>query len=77
MQMMAFINGWIKPFLVCIWLSNHFGGAYINCKWRDHAGRCSVQDSQTDDTDESGLSDDDRPGRDLEVGPAGGGGQHV
>ena len=56
---------------------NHFGGACANCKWRDHAGRCSVRDGQADDTDESGSLDDDRLGRDLEAGPAGDGGQHV
>jgi Protein of unknown function (DUF3716) len=50
-------------------LAGHFGGACANCKWRDHAARCSVRDSQ---------DDNDRPGRDLEAGPAGnGGGRHV
>ena len=76
-QMTASTNGWARPFSVCIRLPNHFGGAYANCKWRDHAGRYSVRDGQANDTDESGLSDDDRLGRDLEAGPTGDGGQYV
>ena len=77
MQMTASTNGWVRPFPVCIWLSNHFGKAYANCKWWDHVGRCSIRDGQANDTDESGSLDDDRLERDLKAGPAGGSGQHV
>ncbi len=75
--MTASINGWVRPFPVCMRLSNHFGGAYANCKWRDHVDRCSIRDSQTDDTDKSGSSDNDRPKQDLEAGPTGNGGQYI
>ncbi len=77
MQMMASINGWVKPFSVCMQLPNHFDRAYVNCKWRDHVGRCSIQDGQTDNADECNSSDDDRLGRDLEAGPVGSDGQHI
>ncbi len=75
--MIASINGWARPFSVCMWLPNYFGGVYANCKWRDHVDRCSIRDGQIDDTDESGLSDDDHLEQDLEAGSTGDGDQHV
>jgi len=33
-----------RPFLLCHQVPGHFGGAYRNYKWRNHAARCSVQD---------------------------------
>ncbi|KAJ5298114.1 AMP-dependent synthetase/ligase [Penicillium atrosanguineum] len=35
-----------KPFPQCIRLPGQFGGCCGNCKWRDHASRCSVRDRQ-------------------------------
>ena len=35
----------------------HFGGSCGNCKWRDHAARCTACDN--DDDDSSDSSDDD------------------
>jgi hypothetical protein len=34
-----------RPFPECRHLPGHFGGACGNCKWRDHASRCSVRDT--------------------------------
>lgn len=52
------------PFLACVKLHGHFGGACGSCKWRDHAVRCrspspseSSSDSE-DDGDSSGSSSD-------------------
>ena len=35
----------LRPFPECRKINGHFGGACSNCKWRDHASRCSVRDS--------------------------------
>lgn len=35
-----------KPFPECIRLPGYFGGCCGNCKWRDHAARCSVRDGE-------------------------------
>ncbi|OJD09454.1 hypothetical protein ACJ73_10300, partial [Blastomyces percursus] len=35
-----------RPLPECRRLPGHFGGAYGNCKWRDHASRCSVRDGE-------------------------------
>jgi hypothetical protein len=43
-QMRLSIHGWAKPFPVCVRLPGHFGGCCGNCKWRDHAARCSKRD---------------------------------
>ncbi|KAF2841139.1 hypothetical protein M501DRAFT_989695 [Patellaria atrata CBS 101060] len=32
-----------RPFLSCHRAEGHFGGTCANCKWRDHAARCSVR----------------------------------
>lgn len=37
-------NGWARPFPDCVRLSGLFGGSCGNCKWKDHAARCSVRD---------------------------------
>ena len=43
------------PFPQCVRAPGHFGGACGNCKWRDHAARCSVRDRDQDgDDDEQG-----------------------
>jgi Protein of unknown function (DUF3716) len=51
----------LRPFPECRRLLGHFGGACGNCKWRDHASRCSVRDGEDAveviliaDTDEEG-----------------------
>ncbi|PGH15888.1 hypothetical protein AJ79_02055 [Helicocarpus griseus UAMH5409] len=36
----------LHPFPECRRLPGHFGGACGNCKWRDHASRCSVRDDE-------------------------------
>ena len=35
-----------KAFPECRRATGHFGGACGNCKWQDHAARCSVRDSE-------------------------------
>ena len=32
-----------RPFTECRRVAGHFGGACANCKWKDHASRCSVR----------------------------------
>jgi hypothetical protein len=39
-----------KPFPQCIRIPGYFGGCCGNCKWRDHASRCTVRDDQPDNT---------------------------
>lgn len=34
----------LRPFPECRRLPGHFDGACGNCKWRDHASRCTVRD---------------------------------
>jgi Protein of unknown function (DUF3716) len=46
-----------RPFPECRRLPGHFGGSCGNCKWRDHAARCSVRDNIIVE-----ISDDDDPG---------------
>lgn len=36
----------LRPFPECARVPGHFGGAYGNCKWRDHTARCSVRDQK-------------------------------
>lgn len=38
-----------RPFPECRRVAGHFGGACANCKWRDHASRCSVRGDEDDD----------------------------
>ena len=38
----------LRPFPECRRVAGHFGGACANCKWRDHASRCSVRDEDDD-----------------------------
>jgi hypothetical protein len=35
----------LRPFPECRRLPGHFGGCCGNCKWRDHAARCTVRDN--------------------------------
>ena len=49
------------PFPKCRRLPGHFGGACGNCKWRDHAARCSVRDNQGGDGGPGNDSSDDDP----------------
>ena len=44
----------LRPFPECRRLPGHFGGCCGNCKWRDHALKCSVRDDRIVE-----LSDDD------------------
>ena len=39
----------LRPFPECRRVVGHFGGACANCKWRDHAARCSVRGDEDDD----------------------------
>jgi hypothetical protein len=43
-QMTMDRDAYAAPFPVCIRLPGHFGGCCGNCKWRDHAARCSERD---------------------------------
>jgi hypothetical protein len=47
----------LRPFPECRRLPGHFGGCCGNCKWRDHAFKCSVRDDMVVE-----VSDDDNPG---------------
>ncbi len=69
-QIRASVRGWARPFPICIWLPDHFGDTYANCKWQDHAARCNLQDGELVED-----SDDDHPRGDQVSGPAGGGQQ--
>ncbi|OJD12499.1 hypothetical protein ACJ73_09342 [Blastomyces percursus] len=61
----------LRPFPECRRLPEHFRGACGNCKWRDHAIRCSVREDDGDavevieipDTDDEG----DNGGRRLRI----------
>ena len=46
-------------FLECRRVLGHFGGAYGNCKWHDHASRCSCRDAESSDEESSSESDSD------------------
>jgi hypothetical protein len=48
-----------RPFPECRRLPGHFGGACGNCKWRDHASRCSVRDTDSEGTTIDHTSDSD------------------
>ena len=48
-----------RPFPECRRVPGHFGGACANCKWRDHASRCSVRDGADDDGGPDDDSSDD------------------
>ncbi|EDN10720.1 predicted protein [Histoplasma mississippiense (nom. inval.)] len=49
----------LQPFPECRRLPGHFGGACGNCKWRDHAIRCSVRDGEGVEVIEIVDDDDD------------------
>ncbi|KAI1198221.1 hypothetical protein F5X97DRAFT_342744 [Nemania serpens] len=51
------IDGLARPFPACVRLPGHFGGCCGNCKWRDHASRCSVLDRPNNG--DGGDNDDD------------------
>jgi len=60
----------MSPFTECRRTLGHFGGACGNCKWRDHASRCSLANKNDGRVIE--LSDDDDGDDDeLAVVPAG------
>lgn len=46
----------LRPFPSCRRVQGHFGGACANCKWRDHAARCSVRDEGDDAPEDEPLS---------------------
>lgn len=64
----------LYPFPECRRVPGHFGGACGNCKWRDHASRCSCRDAESSDEESSSESDSD-PGQNppKQDGPAGDG----
>jgi hypothetical protein len=47
----------LRPFPECRRLPGHFGECCGNCKWRDHAFKCSVRDDMVVE-----VSDDNNPG---------------
>ena len=47
----------LRPFPRCVRVAGHFGGACGNCKWRDHAARCSY-DAPGEDGSVAGSSPD-------------------
>ncbi|KAI1159087.1 hypothetical protein F5B18DRAFT_638134 [Nemania serpens] len=53
------VNGLARPFPTCVRLPGHFGGCCGNCKWRDHAARCSVQDRPNNSSDNNDNDDND------------------
>ena len=65
-----------KPFLRCRHRPGHFNGACSNCKWPDHAARCSVRDGgpggssseSSSSSDESSSSSSDDAGEQEEEG---------
>ncbi|EDN08837.1 predicted protein [Histoplasma mississippiense (nom. inval.)] len=52
----------LRPFPECRRLPGHFGGACGNCKWRDHAIRCSVRDGEGVEVIEIVDDDDEEDG---------------
>ena len=48
-----------KAFPSCVRQAGHFGGACANCKWSDHAARCTVRDGATPSGGDSNPPDDD------------------
>ena len=56
----------LRPFPECRRLPGHFGGCCGNCKWRDHAARCTTRDDNvveldSDDDDDGHHSDNPAP----------------
>ncbi|OJD20098.1 hypothetical protein ACJ73_08569 [Blastomyces percursus] len=51
-----------RPFPECRRVPGHFGGACGNCKWQDHAARCSVRDGGIEVIDLDDDDDDDEGG---------------
>ncbi|KAI1761884.1 hypothetical protein GGR53DRAFT_449472 [Hypoxylon sp. FL1150] len=45
------LDGYSRPFPVCVRAPGHFGGACNNCKFQDHAKRCSVKHGGDEDPD--------------------------
>ncbi|PKK41572.1 hypothetical protein CI102_15036, partial [Trichoderma harzianum] len=43
-KMILDADGYANPFPTCVRLPGHFGSSCGNCKWRDHAARCSRRD---------------------------------
>jgi Protein of unknown function (DUF3716) len=41
----------LRPFPECRRIQGHFGGCCGNCKWRDHAARCTARNIESDDED--------------------------
>ncbi|EDN03974.1 predicted protein [Histoplasma mississippiense (nom. inval.)] len=52
----------LRPSPECRRLPGHFGGACGNCKWRDHAIRCSVRDGEGVEVIEIVDDDDEEDG---------------
>jgi len=63
----------IMPFPECHRTPGHFGGCCSNCKWRDHAARCSVHDnddSSDRDNDGAEAGRGDRVPQGQQIAPA-------
>jgi hypothetical protein len=43
----------------CRRLPGHFGGACVNCKWRDYTARCTVRDENENDSGSGNNFSDD------------------
>lgn len=59
-------HGWARPFPVCISLPGHFGGSCGNCKWQDHASRCSIRDAADAPSGRPNDGNDDDDDDDIE-----------
>ncbi|OJD25631.1 hypothetical protein ACJ73_03003 [Blastomyces percursus] len=60
-----------RPFPECRRVPGHFGGACSNCKWWDHAARCSVRDGGIEVVDLDDDDDYDKGGPQRQMGPPG------
>ena len=64
----------LRPFPECRRAIGHFGGCCGNCKWRDHAARCSARD---DNNVVLSDDDDDDDNNELAVVPVGSAGNPI
>ncbi len=55
-------NG-LRPFPECRFVPEHFEGACVNCKWRNHAARCNLLEAEDDESGDEW--DEDRRSRSL------------
>jgi Protein of unknown function (DUF3716) len=50
----------LRPFPECRRVPGHFKGCCGNCKWRDHAIRCTARDNESDDESSSDGDGDEQ-----------------